>query len=170
MDTPFSVYWGSTDLCTLCGEANIFHSSEPSHNNFPVIRVPQGKRGGGGVTLDIFRWGCAAGNLEPSAYTRLGSVVFCQPIGDLTPKILPHLRALSICQNWPAGPVRKQMKSAISTVFLLKNVLLHACYLGFDWSGRIVVIKSEIIISTRMIWPVSSDKWKAPLESIYKRP
>ena len=56
------------------------------------------------------------------------------------------------------------MKSAISTVFLLKNVLLHACYLGFDWSGRIVVIKSEIIISTRMIWPVSSDKWKAPLE------
>ena len=130
MDTPISVCWGSTYLCTLCGEASIFHSSEPSHNNFPVIRVPQGERGS--VTLDIFGWGCTAGNLEPSAYTRLGSVEFCQPIRDLTPKILPHLRALSICQNWLTGPVRKQMKSAITTGFLLKNVLLHAYYLGFD--------------------------------------
>ena len=88
--------------------------------------------------------------------------------GILTTAILlvsTILRALSICQNWPAGPVRKQMKLAISTGFLPKNVLLHACYLGFDWSGRKVVIKSEIIISTGMIWPVISDKWKAPLDS-----
>ena len=42
------------------------------------------------------------------------------------------LRAPSICQNWPTGPVRKQMKSAIYTGCLLKNVLLRAYYLGID--------------------------------------
>ena len=89
MDTAIFVYWGSTDLCTLCGEDNIFHSSEPSYNSFPVIRVPQGERG---VTLEIFEWGCAAATLEPSEYTRLGAAEFCQPIVDLTPKILPYLR------------------------------------------------------------------------------
>ena len=31
------------------------------------------------------------------------------------------------------------------------------------WSGWIVLIKSEILIMTGMVWPVSSDKWKAPL-------
>ena len=32
-----------------------------------------------------------------------------------------------------------------------------------EWSGWIVLIKSEILIMTGMVWPVSSDKWKAPL-------
>ena len=45
---------------------------------------------------------------------------------------------------------------------LLKNHLLHAYYLGFDWSGWIVLIESEILITTGMVWPVSSGKWKAP--------
>ena len=39
----------------------------------------------------------------------------------------------------------------------------RACCLGFDWSSWIVLIKSEILITTRMIWPVSSDKWKESL-------
>ena len=49
-----------------------------------------------------------------------------------------------------------------SQEFLLKNHLLLPCYLGFDWSGWIVLIKRLIIIATGMVWPVSSDQWKAP--------
>ena len=45
----------------------------------------------------------------------------------------------------------------------MKIHLLHAYYLRFDWSGWIVLIKSGILIATGMVWPVSSDKWKAPL-------
>ena len=37
--------------------------------------------------------------------------------------------------------------------------------LGFDSSGWIVLIKSEILIKVGMVWPVRSDRWKAPLES-----
>ena len=55
------------------------------------------------------------------------------------------------------------MKLAFSIGFLLKNYLLRAYSLGSDWSGRIVLIKSEILIKTRMVWPVSSDNWKRPL-------
>ena len=46
---------------------------------------------------------------------------------------------------------------------LFKNHLLRAYCLGFDWSGWIVLIKSEILITTGMVWPVSSGKWKRPL-------
>ena len=46
---------------------------------------------------------------------------------------------------------------------LLKNHLLRAHCLGFDWSDWIVFIKSEILITTGMVWPVSSEKWKALL-------
>ena len=38
-------------------------------------------RGGGG-TLGLFGWGCAAGTLEPLAYTRASSSEFCYPILD----------------------------------------------------------------------------------------
>ena len=38
--------------------------------------------------------------------------------------------------------------------FLLKNYLLPAHCLGFDWSGWIVLINSEILITTGMVWPV----------------
>ena len=50
--------------------------------------------------------------------------------------------------------------------FLPKNYLLPAHCLGFDWSGWIVLINSEILITTGMVWPVSSDKWEAPLVSL----
>ena len=49
---------------------------------------------------------------------------------------------------------------------LLKNHLLRAYYLWFDWSGWIVLIKSQILITTGMVWPVSSGKWKAPRVSL----
>ena len=64
------------------------------------------------------------------------------------------------------GPVSKQIKSAFSKGFLVKNRLLLAYYLGFDWPGWIVLIRSEILITTGMVWPVSSDKWKAPSDSL----
>ena len=41
-----------------------------------------------------------------------------------------------------------QMMSAFPKGCLLKNHLLRAYYLGFDSSGLIVVIKSEILITT----------------------
>ena len=53
------------------------------------------------------------------------------------------------------------MKSDFSKRFLLKNHLLLVYYLEFDWSGWIVLIKSEILITTGIVWPVCSDKWKA---------
>ena len=36
--------------------------------------------GGGGGTLGIFGWGCAAGTLEPLAYTRTSLAEFCYSI------------------------------------------------------------------------------------------
>ena len=36
--------------------------------------------GGGGGTLGISGWGCAAGTLEPLTYTRASSAKFCYPI------------------------------------------------------------------------------------------
>ena len=36
--------------------------------------------GGGGGTLGISGWGCAAGTLEPLTYTRASSAEFCYPI------------------------------------------------------------------------------------------
>ena len=49
--------------------------------------------------------------------------------------------------------------------FLLKNHLLPAHYLGFDWSSWIVLINSESLITKGRVWPVSSDKWKVPLKN-----
>ena len=65
-----------------------------------------------------------------------------------------------------AGPVSEQIKSAFSKGFLPKNHLLRAYYLWFDWSGWIVLIRSESLNTTWMFWPVSSDKWKAPCDSL----
>ena len=39
---------------------------------------PRGGRG----TLKLFEWGCAAGILEPLAYTRASSSELCYPILD----------------------------------------------------------------------------------------
>ena len=36
----------------------------------------------GQATLGLFGWGCAAGTMEPLAYTRASSSKFCYPILD----------------------------------------------------------------------------------------
>ena len=46
------------------------------HSYRPVTLLT---RGGGG-TLGISGWGCAAGTLEPLTYTRASSAEFCYPI------------------------------------------------------------------------------------------
>ena len=45
---------------------------------FPAKNRLKSRRGGG--TLGISGWGCAAGTLEPLAYTRASSAKFCYPI------------------------------------------------------------------------------------------
>ena len=40
----------------------------------------EARGGGGGGTLGISGWGCAAGTLEPLDYTRASSAEFCYPI------------------------------------------------------------------------------------------
>ena len=73
--------------------------------------------------------------------------------------------SLHLLTGWiMAGPVLLTMKRLFPRVFY-ENHLLRAYYLRFVWSGSIVLIKSEILIAKGMVWPVSSDKQKAPLVS-----
>ena len=46
---------------------------------------------GGGGTLGISGWGCAAGTLEPLTYTRASSAEFCYSILEQTHQIPPIL-------------------------------------------------------------------------------
>ena len=73
---------------------------------------------------------------------------------------ISNLRALSKSQNRPAGPWPDQSfwqsDKLFPRVFAEKSS--PSCKLF-----RVVLIKSEILITTGMVWPVSSDKWKAPL-------
>ena len=57
------------------------------------------------------------------------------------PNFIVCLRALSICQNRPAGLLPDQSVSLVHTFWDLT-----------DWAET--------------VWPVSSDKWKAPLERV----
>ena len=45
-----------------------------------VSYEPMAWGGGGGGTLRISGWGCAAGSLEPLTYTTASSAEFCYPI------------------------------------------------------------------------------------------
>ena len=54
--------------------------------------------------------------------------------------------------------------------FLPNNHFLGAYYLGFDWYGWRDLSKMEILIALGIVWPVSSDKWKAPLNSNLELP
>ena len=49
---------------------------------FALFRFSDTFYPGGGGTLGILGWGCAAGTLEPLAYTRARSSEFCYPILD----------------------------------------------------------------------------------------
>ena len=42
------------------------------------LEVLQTRSGGGGGTLGIFGWECAAGTIEPLAYTRASSAEFSE--------------------------------------------------------------------------------------------
>ena len=70
------------------------------------------------------------------------------------------LRTVSKHQNWLAQLWRTSHfdnKIGFFQEFCWTKLFL-VYYLGFDWSGWIVLIKSEILITTGMVWPVSSDK------------
>ena len=56
-----------------------------------------------------------------------------------------------------AGPVILIMENAFFQEFSLKHHFLRACYLGSDWFDWIVLIKSEILILTGMVWVVNSN-------------
>ena len=60
-------------------------STSPGRDASPLEVTP------GEGTLGISGWGCAAGILEPVAYTRASSAEFCYPILELTPHITPIL-------------------------------------------------------------------------------
>ena len=84
-----------------------------------------------------------------------------------TPSIwhLENFRALLESQNWP-WPDRSFWKwSKLFPRDFDENGFLCVCYLRFDWSGWIALIKSEILITTGLAWAVIADKWKAPLDS-----
>ena len=69
-----------------------------------------------------------------------------------------NLKALSVFQNWWAGPLPDQSSSKwnrlFQRVFAKLNILLCAYYLGFDWSGWIGLFKNEILITSGMVWLV----------------
>ena len=51
---------------------------------------------------------------------------------------------------------------------LLKNLLLYVYCLGFDWSGWIVLFRNKFLISTVLVWPISSDKMEsAPGKTVH---
>ena len=77
-----------------------------------------------------------------------------------------RLRALSKSHNWLVGPWPDQSFWQINRLFPIdwaEKPSPLAYYVRFDWSGRIVWIKIEIPNTTGMVWPVSSDKWRASL-------
>ena len=54
----------------------------PQQQSFNVLLIQKFKilEAGGGGTLGIFGWECAAGTLEPLTYTRASSAEFCYPL------------------------------------------------------------------------------------------
>jgi len=73
------------------------------------------------------------------------------------------LPALSICQNWPLPT--SQFENEM--VFFSKGIFyVYIIY----WCRWIVLIESEILITTGVVWPVSSDKWEAPLQLLPTKP
>ena len=66
--------------------------------------------------------------------------------------------------SWPDYSSHFDIAIGFFQEFLLKkNNLLRVSYLAFDQCGWIALIQSEILITTGMVWPVSSDKWKVPV-------
>ena len=54
----------------------------------------------GGGTLVISGWGCAAGTLEPLAYTRASSAEFCYPILEFLKSLLSYTSCFPETEFW----------------------------------------------------------------------
>jgi len=65
--------------CRFGDESNEISNPFPPNSKFLKVVYLTGPRGG---TLGLFGWGCAAGTLEPVAYTRATSSEFCYPTLD----------------------------------------------------------------------------------------
>ena len=72
---------GKIGISRFRPQGNIFVSA--------IYLIPPPREGG--VSLGIVECGCAAGTLEPLAYTRASSSEFCYPILDKNPQIPPIL-------------------------------------------------------------------------------
>ena len=68
---------------------------------------------------------------------------------------------LTFCSTYRLPSTEMQMKSAFFKGFLLKKLSASCIILRIWLIGWTVLIKSEILIATGMVWPVSSDKRKA---------
>ena len=71
----WEIYKKRVDPCRYYNTGSLFHAgykkaieNGQSHIDYAL---------GGEVTLGISGWGCAAGTLEPLAYTRASSAEFC---------------------------------------------------------------------------------------------
>ena len=61
-------------------QTTILFEIQTGNIHIPQRGPPLSPGGGGGGTLGISGWGCAAGTLEPLTYTRASSTEFCYPI------------------------------------------------------------------------------------------
>ena len=73
-----SFWFNETQILVLNGALKDFSALRLyfPHSLYAVLQAT----GGGGGTLGIFGWGCAAGTLEPLTYTRTSSAEFCYPL------------------------------------------------------------------------------------------
>ena len=69
----------------------MYLSFKPDSGDNQTEAVDAVQARGGGGTLGISGWGCAAGTLESPTYTRASSAEFCYPIVEQTPQIPPIL-------------------------------------------------------------------------------
>ena len=97
------------------------------------------------IKLQLQFWGCASlARNFPSAALSLG------------------LRRFPFVRTGRQDHCRTSQLLANEIGFFQSFFLEKPSSTGFDWSGWIVFIKSEIFITTGMVWPVSSDKCKVP--------
>ena len=91
---------------------------------FPYYGAPP--RVGGGAVILLFGWGCAAGILEPLAYTR--ATVSVKIVGTFLCVLLPSMLVYTICplnhnkQHWKGkgkhGKGKKAFALTVPTIFV----------------------------------------------------
>ena len=85
-------------------------------------------------------------------------------MASITQRLLVPGRFPFVRTGWPDHCPTSRFDNEIRFFreFLPNNHFLGAYYLGFDWYGWRDLSKMEILIALGIVWPVSSDKWKAP--------